>query len=313
MNSSKRKIAVVGTGVIGASWATCFLAHGYDVAATDPAPGAEARLRQTIADQWPAMERIGLSEGASTNRLSFHDNVADAVKDAFFIQENGPERADIKRETIKQIDAAAPPDAIIASSSSGIRTSDVQEAAKRPERVLLGHPFNPPHLIPLVEVAGGKLTSPEFIERAMQLYTDLGKKPIHLKREVPGHIANRLQAALWREAFHLVNEGVASVNDIDAAIAHGPGLRWALLGPFINLHLSGGEGGIRHALEHLGPPIESWWEDLGEVKITPELIQSLGKGVDEELQNVDLAEVVEQRNDILLTMLELKAKSKLVP
>lgn len=313
MNHTNPKIAVVGTGVIGASWATCFLAHGYDVAATDPADGAEERLRTTVAQQWPAMKRIGLSEGASPDRLSFHTDLAEAVKDAFFIQESGPEREDIKRETIRQIDAAAPPDAIIASSSSGIRTSDVQDAASRPERVLLGHPFNPPHLIPLVEVAGGKLTAPEFVERAMQFYADLGKKPIQLQREVPGHIANRLQAALWREAFHLVSEGVASVSDIDAAIAHGPGLRWALLGPFLNLHLSGGDRGIRHALEHLGPPIENWWEDQGDVKITPALIQALGKGVDEELSNSDLAEVVSERNDILLTMLELKNRSKLVP
>ena len=232
MDNTKQKVAVVGTGIIGASWATCFLAHGYDVAATDPAPGAEERLRNTVAEQWQAMERIGLSEGASLDRLSFHADQAEAVKDAFFIQESGPERIDIKRATIKRIDAAALPDAIIASSSSGIPTSDVQDAASRPERILLGHPFNPPHLIPLVEVAGGKLTSREFIDRAMQFYTELGKKPIHLQREVPGHIANRLQAALWREAFHLVNEGVASVSDIDAAIAHGPGLRWALRWPF---------------------------------------------------------------------------------
>ena len=313
MDSSNRKIAVVGTGVIGASWTACFLANGYDVAATDPAPGAETRLRKLVDDYWPSLQRMGLAEHASPARLSFHDNVAAAVDDSVFVQENGPERMDIKRATLKEIDAAAPADTLIATSSSGIRISDIQDAASRPERVLLGHPFNPPHLIPLVEVAGGTQTSPQAIEQAMQFYSSIGKKPIHLRREVKGHIANRLQAALWREAFYLVEQGVASVSDIDTAIAHGPGLRWALLGPFMNLHLSGGQGGITHVLEHLGPPIESWWEDLGEVKLNPELNRALAQGVDEQLGSADLAEITAQRDDILLSMLEMKADSRLVP
>lgn len=313
MHSSKGKIAVIGTGVIGSSWAACFLAHGYDVAATDPAPGAEARLRKRVQDFWPSMERMGLAQGARLSRLSFHEDVAFTVEGAGFVQENGPERVDIKRETIRQIDAAAPADTIIATSSSGIRISDIQDAANRPDRILLGHPFNPPHLIPLVEVVGGRLTSPQAIEQAMQFYTSIGKKPIQLRQEVKGHIANRLQAALWKEAFHLVEQGVATVSDIDTAIAHGPGLRWALLGPFMNLHLSGGDGGIRHLLEHLGPPIEEWWDDFGNVKLNPDLIQALAQGVDEELGPAELADVTAQRDDILLTLLTQKAQSGLVP
>ncbi len=303
----------MGTGVIGISWAACFLAQGYEVAATDPAPGAEARLRKRVEDFWPAMERMGLAQGASPARLSFHEQVGAAVEGAVFIQENGPERVDIKRATMQQIDASAPADTVIATSSSGIRISDIQDAATRPERILLGHPFNPPHLIPLVEVVGGRLTSPQAIEHAMQFYSAIGKKPILLQKEVKGHIANRLQAALWREAFHLVEQGVASVNDIDTAIAHGPGLRWALLGPFMNLHLSGGEGGIKHVLEHLGPPIEEWWEDLGEVSLTPEMIARFAQGVDEEIGSAQLEDIVGDRDAILLDMLSQKARSRLIP
>lgn len=313
MESAKGKIAVVGTGVIGMSWAAYFLAQGYDVAATDPAPGAEARLHKRVEDFWPAMERIGLAAGASPSRLSFSGDLQRTVEGAVFIQENGPERVDIKRETMKQIDAAAPADSLISTSSSGIRISDIQDTAKHPERILLGHPFNPPHLIPLVEVVGGRLTSPEAIDQAMAFYASIGKKPILLRKEVKGHIANRLQAALWREAFHLVQEGVASVTDIDTAIAHGPGLRWALLGPFVNLHLSGGEGGIQHVLEHLGPPIQEWWDDLGEGELSPELIRQFAQGVDDELEGAQLNEVVAERDDILLTLLKLKVDSRLVP
>lgn len=314
MESSKGKIAVVGTGVIGISWAACFLAQGYEVAATDPAPGAEARLRKRVEIFWPAMESMGLAPGACPSRLSFHEDLQVAVDGAIFVQENGPERIDIKRQTMQQIDAAAPISTLIATSSSGIRISDIQDAAAHPERILLGHPFNPPHLIPLVEVAGGRLTSALAIQQAMDFYASIGKKPILLRKEVKGHIANRLQAALWREAFHLVNEGVASVSDIDTAIAHGPGLRWALLGPFMNLHLSGGEGGIQHVLEHLGPPIEEWWHDLGQVELSPELIGKFAQGVEDELRGeAPLDDIVAQRDDILLALLALKAKPGLVP
>lgn len=313
MEHSPKKIAVIGTGVIGASWAACFLAHGFDVSATDPAPGAEDRLRKLVDDYWPVLERMGLADGASRSRLAFFDAPEPAVEAADFIQENGPERLDIKRETLQRITAVAPHDTLIASSSSGIRISDIQDAAVNPERVLLGHPFNPPHLIPLVEVVGGRLTSQAAIDQAMQFYASIGKRPIHIQREVKGHVANRLQAALWREAFHLVQQGVASVSDIDAAISHGPGLRWALLGPFLNLHLSGGQGGIQHLLEHLGPPMQEWWADLGQVDLSPELNQKLVQGTNESLAGANLNDMVAQRNDVLLALLQLKAKAEKLP
>jgi len=299
-------IAVVGTGVIGA-WAAYFLAKGFDVAATDPADGAEKRLRTLVDGFWPALEHMGLAEGASRSRLCFDPDITRAVEGCAFIQENGPERVDVKRDLLARISAVAPSDSLIATSSSGILISDIQDAAAYPERVLLGHPFNPPHLIPLVEVVGGRLTSKDAIKKALAFYGSIGKKPIHIQREVKGHVANRLQAALWREAFYLVEQGIASVEDVDTAIAHGPGLRWALLGPFLNLHLSGGAGGIAHVLEHLGPPLESWWRELGNVTLNEELNGAIARGVTEELGAADLAHLTSHRDEMLLALLRLKA------
>jgi len=229
------------------------------------------------------------------------------------VQENGPERLEIKRELFRRLDAAAPPDVILASSSSTLLMSEVQTVCAQPGRVVLGHPFNPPHLVPLVEVVGGRATTEAALERAMAFYTAIGKKPIRLRREITGHVANRLQAALWQEAVHLVESGVATVADIDTAIAHGPGLRWALLGPFLNLHLSGGAGGIEHLLAHLGPPIEAMWRDLGTASLTPGTQRMVASGVRAELAPLDEDEMVRQRDDILLTLLRLKAGSSGLP
>ncbi|GAA4343307.1 3-hydroxyacyl-CoA dehydrogenase NAD-binding domain-containing protein [Variovorax defluvii] len=307
MHKAIARVAVVGTGVIGASWAAYFLAHGLDVDATDPSPGAEARLREAVAQHWPTLTRFGLAEGASMARLRFHATLEEALREADFVQENGPERLDFKVDLFRRMDAAAPPHAILASSSSGLTVSGMQSGCANPARVVLGHPFNPPHLIPLVEVIGGKGTSAETVERTMAFYAAIGKRPIHVKREVKGHIANRLQAALWREAFHLVEQGVASVGDIDTAIAHGPGLRWAVMGPFMNLHLSGGAGGIAHVLAHLGGPIEDWWKDLGAPAMTDALRQQVTEGVAAELGDRRMPELEAARDTLLLDLIRAKA------
>ena len=307
MGTPVRRVAVVGTGVIGASWAAWFLAQGLDVDATDPSPGAEARLREAVAQHWPTLERFGLARGASTERLRFHASLEDALREADFVQENGPERLDFKIDLFRRMDAAAPLHAILASSSSGLTVSGMQSGCAHPERVVLGHPFNPPHLIPLVEVIGGERTSADAVERAMAFYAAIGKRPIHVKREVKGHIANRLQAALWREAFHLVDQGVASVADIDTAISQGPGLRWAVMGPFMNLHLSGGAGGIEHVLAHLGGPIEDWWKDLGAPSMTAGLKQKVVEGVAEELGARRTADLEAGRDTLLLNLIRAKA------
>ena len=309
MDSTVKRVAVVATGVIGASWAAYFLAQGLDVEATDPAEGAEQRLHDAVGRHWPALEQQGLAPGASMARLRFHPRLEDAVAQADFVQENGPEREDFKADLMRRIDAAAPPHAIVASSSSGLSVSAMQAQCARPERIVLGHPFNPPHMIPLVEVGGGGKTSPEAVAAAMAFYTAIGKRPIHVRREILGHIANRLQAALWREAFHLVNEGVASVADIDTAIAQGPGLRWALMGPFMNLHLSGGDGGMAHLLAHLGGPIEGWWDDLGAPHMTPELQRRVVEGVDQALGGRTQAELAQARDALLIGLLRAKSAS----
>lgn len=308
------KVALVGTGVIGASWATLFLAKGLDVVATDTAPDAEGKLTAIVARQWAAMETLGLSPGASQSRLTFTASLEEAVRDADFIQESGPERLEIKRDLYRRMDIATRPDVVIATSSSGILISEVQTACVRhPDRVLVGHPFNPPHLIPLVEVVGGQATSDLAIATAMEFYAAVGKRPIHLKKEVKGHVANRLQAALWREAFSLVHEGVATVADIDTAISHGPGLRWALLGPFLNLHLSGGVGGLEYVLDHLGPPIESWWADMHEVTIDDGLKAQLVAGGDEELAGKSMEVITQDRDRVLLELMRLKAEAEHLP
>ncbi|WP_369133510.1 3-hydroxyacyl-CoA dehydrogenase NAD-binding domain-containing protein [Modestobacter sp. I12A-02662] len=306
------RVAVVGTGTIGASWAAHYLAHGLDVTATDPAPGAEDRLRADVAAHWPVLERLGLSERASQDRLSFTADPSDAVADADFVQENGPERENVKHDLYAALDAAARPDVVLASSSSGLLpTAIARGCPHHPERLVIGHPFNPPHLIPLVEVVPGERTSAETVDRAMDFYAAVGKRPIRLRQELPGHVANRLQAALWQEAFSLVERGVASVSDVDIAISQGPGLRWAVLGPFLNLHLSGGHGGIAHMLEHLGPPMEEWWRDLGQVTLTPELVQELAAGVDEELAGTDVAELIARRDVVLDALLAAKDETGL--
>jgi carnitine 3-dehydrogenase len=265
------RIGVVGTGVIGASWAAYFLAKGFDVAASDPADGAEKRLRTLVDGFSAALERVGLAAGASIDRLRFDPDIMRAIEGCAFVQENGPERIDVKRHLLAKISGAITPDSLIATRSSGILISDIQDAAAHPERVVLGHPFNPPHLMPLVEVVGGRLTSEDTVKKTLAFYASIGKKPIHIRREVRGRVANRLQASLRREALYLVAQGIASVDDVDTVIAHGPGLRWALFGPSLNIHLSGGAGGIAHALEHLGPSIESCCRDLCNVTLNEEL------------------------------------------
>ncbi|MCZ8218557.1 MAG: 3-hydroxyacyl-CoA dehydrogenase NAD-binding domain-containing protein [Acidovorax sp.] len=309
MDQTVKRVAVVATGVIGASWAAYFLARGLDVDAWDPSPGAQERLRTAVAAHWEALSRQGLADGAHRDRLRWHDRLEGALAQADFVQESGPERLDFKVDLFHRMDAAAPAHAILASSTSGLAVTDIQQACMQPERVVLGHPFNPPHLIPLVEVGGGRRTAPEAVAQAMAFYAHVGKRPIHVRREIKGHIANRLQAALWREAFHLVNEGVASVSDIDTAIAQGPGLRWALMGPFMNLHLSGGDGGIEHLLAHLGGPIEDWWRDLGAPSMDAALRHRVTEGVAQALGTRQAGELARARDALLIDLLRAKHSS----
>ena len=269
------RVAVIGAGTIGASWATQFLSKGLDVAVYDPSPDSETRIRGFIENAWPTLERLGLDDRADPTKLRFFEDPADAVAEAEFVQESGPENLEIKRDLYAKLEPKLPPATVVASSTSGFMPSDLQEGRVGPERYVVGHPFNPPHLIPLVEVVGGSDADPAVLDWAVDFYSWLGKRAIRIEKEMPGHVANRMQAALYREAIHLVLEGVASPADVDAAIAHGPGLRWALMGPHALHELAGGQGGMRHQLEHLGPGISSWWADLGKPAITPETIHRL--------------------------------------
>lgn len=302
-----RRVGIVGTGLIGSSWAALFLSRGLDVVATDPAPEAERKLREYVTRVWPALTQLGLAKDASLERLRFNADLKAAVGDVDFIQENGPEREDFKVKLFAELDDLVPVHAILASSSSGLMMSTIQQRCRRPERCVIGHPFNPPHLIPLVEVVGGAATSRDTIERAEKFYTRMGKRTIRLNKEVPGHVANRLQAALWREVVHLVDQGVISVGDADAAVSCGPGLRWGVMGPNLLFHLGGGQGGIEHFLAHLSGPFSRWWDDLGHPVLTPELKDRLIQGVKAEAAGRTIAELEKQRDDLLIRLLALRA------
>lgn len=303
-----RNVTVIGTGVIGTSWCSCFLAHGFKVMATDPAPGAEQRLREKVAQQWRDAVALGAVEGSDPGQLQFFTDAREAVAQADFVQENGPERLEFKREIFALLDEAAPPHAILASSSSGIPASEFQTACSRPGRVLIGHPFNPPHLIPLVEVVGGQLTSAQAVRTALDFYRAAGRKPIALHKELKGFVTNRLQAALWREAYGLVHAGVATVEDIDAAIANGPGLRWAIRGPFATQSLSGGDGGLRHLLDHLGPPMDGYWQDLFPTRLTEDVKRAVLDSAEQQMSDWDMASVARERDRLLVALLQLKAQ-----
>ena len=309
------RAAVVGAGVIGAGWTATLLARGVQVVATDPGAGAHDRLVGAVRACWPTMRLLGAQDDAPLDLLSFTPDPAEAVAQADLVQENGPDDLALKQRLVAALDEAAPPAALIASSSSNLTPTSIAAACTRhPERVLVGHPFNPVHVVPCVEVVPGERTSVDAAERAMALYAWLGKKPVHVRREVPGHVVNRLQAALWREAYSLVERGVATVTDIDVALSNGPGLRWAVLGPFVTQHLSGlGAGGLRHVLAHLGPGTAAVWDDLGTVELTPELVERLAAGVDDELAGHDDAALAAARDRLVVALLAAKAAEKELP
>ena len=306
--NSVSRIAVVGAGTIGASWAAWFLARGCEVTVTDPAPEREAFLNRYVTEAWSALRAIGATrEGEDAPeglaRLAFSVVLDEALDGAEMVQENALERLDLKRDLLSRIDAALPGERLIASSTSGFTATDLQAQMRDPGRLVIGHPFNPPHLIPLVEVVGGERTDAAAVDWAMAFYRAVGKHPIRLNKEVPAHIANRLQAVLWREAVHLAAEGVASVADIDAAIAYGPGLRWALMGPHMTFNLAGGTGGMAHFLDHLGPPIEGWWRTMGQPTLTEEVKATLTAGIAEEIGERSYDELVADRDRRLVALL----------
>lgn len=303
-----RRAAVLGAGTIGASWTAWFLARGIAVDVWDPNPEAQAYVRRYIADAWPAMARLGMVPGAAPDAWRFHPTAEAAVAEAEFVQENAPERLPIKRDLYARIAAALRPDAIVASSTSGLAMSDIQQGCAAAARCAVGHPFNPPHLIPLVEVVAGRDTAPETVTWCLDFYRHIGKRPIHIRKEAPGHLANRLQAALWREAVSAVVSGLASVEDVDTAISSGPGLRWAAMGPHMTLHLGGGEGGMEHMLAQFTEAFQAWWATMETPPLNEENRRKIIEGVQAEAAGRSIAELAAERDAVLLPLLEIIAK-----
>ena len=310
MTTTIKTFAALGVGVIGSGWVARALAHGLDVVAWDPAAGAEQQLRANVANAWPALERLGLAAEASMERLRFVSSIAECVQHADFIQESAPERQDLKLALHAQISAAARPDAIIASSTSGLLPTNFYASATHPERCVVGHPFNPVYLLPLVEVVGGEKTSAEAIAAAIKIYSTLGMRPLHVRKEIPGFIADRLLEAVWREALHLVNDGVATTGEIDDAIRYGAGIRWSFMGTFLTYTLAGGDAGMRHFMAQFGPALELPWTKLVAPKLTDALIDSVVAGTTAQLGTHSIKQLERYRDDAILSVMAAVAEAK---
>jgi 3-hydroxyacyl-CoA dehydrogenase len=300
-------IGVVGGGLIGMSWASLFLARGMTVVVIEPRPEAEAQLREFVTAAWPHLQALGLTTGTSVRHAELSSDIG-RLAGVDFVQENGPDRIEIKRALIAQLEEVIDPQVVIASSTSSLLASDLQSAARHPERILVGHPMNPPHLVPMVELVPGRQTSEASLKQAESFYRQMRRVTIRVRKEVIGHLANRLTAALYREAVHLAAEGIASVADIDQAITYGPGMRWALLGPHLTYHLGGGAGGYRAYLEHLGPTQEARWQELGQPRLTDAVKAQLVAGLEEELAGQDQQSLAGRRDAALVELYRLKQK-----
>jgi len=304
VGTGPRKICVVGSGVIGAGWAARCLARGLEVVATDPAPGAEERLRSAVENAWPALSQLGLAPNADPKNLRFNADLTEALEGAGFVQESAPEREDLKRNLLAQIDAAVGPEVVIASSSSGLLPSRIQADCRHPERVVIGHPFNPVYILPLVEVLGGEATADWAKDKASRFYETLGMRPLAVRTEVPGYISDRLQEAVWREALHMVADGVATTGEIDDAIIYGPGLRWAFMGPCLTFHLAGGETGMAHMLAQFGPALKLPWTKLEAPELTDALTQAMVEGTRAQAGDASVRELERLRDDCLIGIMQ---------
>ncbi len=304
MQLTVRTLGVIGTGVIGAGWAARALAHGLDVVAWDPAPAWQGRLADAVGNAWPALERLGLFPGASLDRLRCADSLDAACRSADFIQECAPERLALKQDLHERIDALAPPEVIVASSTSGLLPTELQSRCRHPERLVVGHPFNPVYLLPLVEVLGGVRTSSASIDRAMAFYRDLGMHPLRVRKEIEGFLSDRLQEALWRELLHLVNDGVATTEELDAAIVYGPGLRWAFMGSCLSYHLAGGDAGMDDFLKQFGPTLKLPWTRLPAPELDDELIARMTEGTRRQAGGRSVKELERLRDDCLIAIMQ---------
>lgn len=296
--------AIIGAGVIGASWASLFLAAGKNVAVYDPSPNVESDVRDYVAQSWPVLEQIGLTESGRRGELTFCSSAAEAVENADFVQESVPERIEIKHAIFAEFEGALKPDAIVATSASGLMVKEMQAGWKDPSRFILGHPFNPPHLIPLVELLGNDKTADGVLDAAEAFYESVGKVTIRVRMEIAGHVSNRLQAALWREAISLVQNGVVSVEDVDKAVWAGPGLRWAAMGPNMIWSLAAGPGGLEEYCRRYADSFHRWWDDMGDPRITPDLAKTLADGVKDAAHGKTAEELTAQRDALITGFLQ---------
>nr|WP_315295915.1 3-hydroxyacyl-CoA dehydrogenase NAD-binding domain-containing protein [Mammaliicoccus lentus] len=299
------KFAVVGTGVIGSGWITRMLAHGHEVVATDPSESAYETMLEQVKSNWPYAERMGLHPNASLDNLTFTPYLEEAVKDVDLIQENVPEVEEIKDKVLTDIDFYARPDAIIGSSTSGIKPTELQRNLKHPERLVVAHPFHPVYILPLVEIVPGKQTSEETVIKAEEIYEAIGNDVLHVRHEIEGHIADRLMEALWRESLHIVNEGIATTEEVDKAFTHAAGLRYAQYGPFMTFHLAGGQGGMRHMLKQFGPALKKPWTKLVAPELTTDLYNAVVEGCEQSSFGYSMSELDQKRNEFLIKVKEL--------
>lgn len=307
-----RRVTCIGGGPIGAGWAAYFLAQNYEVTSYLHAASEEASLRALIDNAWISLRELGLAEGASLDKLRCTNNLAEAVADADFIQESAPENIDLKRALYTQLGELVPAHVVIASSTSGLSMTDIQAQCSTPQRAVVGHPFNPPYLLPLVEIVKGEQTDPLAVEWLVNFYKLAGKAPLVLKKEIPGFIATRLQEAIWREALHMVANDEATVEEIDFAITNGPGPRWAIMGPCLTFHNGGGEGGMAYNLDQFGPTLKLPWTRLEAPELTQELRDKMVDGCIREAGDRDYRALSRERDRGLVAIrkaLEASAKS----
>ena len=297
-------VAVVGAGTIGLSWAALFSAKGLDVRVHDPRPDVGDLVEAAARELAPVLGDDLM------DRITVVPDVQAAVRGADVVQETGPERLELKQDLFVQFEEGAPHDALLLSSTSGLMPSDMGARMREPGRVVVGHPFNPPHVVPLVEVVPGAQTPPELAERAAGFYRSLGKVPVVLRKEIGGFVANRLQSAIFRESVHLVLSGVVAPEELDQVVTESVGVRWATAGPFESYHLGGGPAGIRHLLEHLGPGMVRRWKDLGQPELTPEVVELISTATEQRFADRDYATRTAERDRVQLAVLEARRRAR---
>ncbi|MDC3263090.1 3-hydroxyacyl-CoA dehydrogenase NAD-binding domain-containing protein [Pelagibacterales bacterium] len=302
--AKKKIVSIIGTGVIGAGWAARFIASGHHVKAYDPSPRSLIKLKTDVKKALISLSKIGLHKNASIKNLTYHNNLKDALKDTSFVQENAPEKEKLKTSLLKEIDQLLDKKILIASSSSGLLPTKIQSKCKFPNRVLIGHPFNPVYLLPLVEIVKGKKTSQQSALKLKKIYESIGMKPLMVRKEIEGYISDRLQEALWRESLHLIKDGIASTEEIDDAIVYGPGLRWAFMGVCLTFHLAGGEEGMKHMLEQFGPALKLPWTKLKAPELNKKLKGRMISGTKKQAGKFSINDLEKQRDLFLIEIMK---------